>query len=216
MRLLVCTNRSADDEGIRQRLQRENVTVVFSEDDCDAVLVCLDGQEDMFEVLAEVCRRSACPVIVLGYQEPVTDYEEVRCLEMGADDYVGAGTSVTVLILRIQRMIRLYAGVSGTFHYWRGFLELEDRQDYEWQGEALGLTGREYYLFRMLLHNKEQMVLSERMMEEIWQRQDGTGKDVLNTMIRKLRKKLAGIPFRIENCYGRGYALKYDNSNCNV
>jgi len=80
----------------------------------------------------------------------------------------------------------------------------------------LGLTGKEYYLFRLLLQNKEQMVLSEKMMEEIWQRKDGTEKDVLNTMIRKLRKKLTGIPFRIENCYGRGYALKYDGSNCNV
>ena len=216
MRLLVYTNASADDKGIRQRLQRENVAIVTDETVCDAALICLDGQEDMFETLSNVCRRSTYPVIALGYQEPANDYEEVRCLEMGADDYVRAGTSVAVLILRLQRMLRLYAGVSGAFHYWRGFLDLEDRQDYEWQGETLGLTGKEYYLFRLLLQNKEQMVLSEKMMEEIWQRKDGTEKDVLNTMIRKLRKKLTGIPFRIENCYGRGYALKYDGRNCNV
>lgn len=216
MRLLVWTNISADGDGIRQSLQRENVTVVTDETVCDAALVCLDGQEDMFEVLADVCRRSTYPVVVLGYQEPVSCYEEIRCLEMGADDYVRAGTLVTVLILRLQRMIRLYVGISGSFHYWRSFLELEERQDYEWQGEALGLTGKEYSLFRMLLQNKEQMVPSEKMMEEIWQRKDSTGKDVLNTMIRKLRRKLAKIPFRIENCYGRGYALKYDDRNCNV
>lgn len=216
MRLLVRTNISADDERIRQSLEREDVTVVTNGMVCDAVLVCLDGREEMFEKLEDVCRQSIYPVVVLGFQESVPYYEEVRCLEMGADDYVAAGTPVTVLILRLQRLIRLYAGVSGAFHYWRGLLELEERQDYEWQGETLGLTDKEYHLFRLLLQNKEQMVCSGKIMEVIWERKEDAGKDVLNTMIRKLRRKLDQIPFQIENCYGRGYILKYDGRNCNV
>lgn len=216
MRLRVCMNASAGAEELLGELRREGAVIVPDGEVYDAVLVCLDGQEDMYTRLDDICRENTCPVVVAGYGGQVSYYEEIRCLEMGADDYIPVTTPVPVLLLRIQRLLRLYNGAFGGFHCWRGFLELCDRRDYEWQGKALGLTEKEYQLFHLLIGSREQMVATDELLEKIWKREDTINKDVLNTMIRKLRKKLHGIPFQIVNCYGKGYALKRDDSKCNI
>lgn len=216
MRLRLIRNQYAGDGGIADVLHQEGVILTEREGDSyDAVLLCLDGQEAMFQKLAGICRDKGCPVVVSGYDREVPYYEEIRCLEIGADDYVPAGTLGPVLILRLERLLRLYRGETGGFRYHYGLLELTEQNDFIWQGKCLGLTGKEYLLFRRLLRGNGQTVAAEELLQ-LWSRGEAAGKDVLNTMIRKLRIKCEETPFQIVNCYGRGYALKYDSRKCNV
>lgn len=216
MRLRLIRNPYVGDGGIASALRQEKVLIVEREEDfCDAILVCMDGQEDMFEKLSEIRRDRGCPVVAAGYDRSSSYYEEIRCLEMGADDYVPAGTLAPVLILRLERLIRLYHGETGAFRYRQGLVELTEQNDFVWQGDRLELTGKEYLLFRRLLRENGQTVSTEELLQ-LWSRGEAAGRDVLNTMIRKLRIKCKETPFQIVNCYGRGYALKYDSRKCNV
>ena len=170
MRLQIYTDESDSGERLIRAVKQEGVTVVREEtEDADAVVLFLNGQESGFRRL-ETLR-------VVGHEERVYCYEEIRSLELGADDYVPAGTASNVLLLRLQRLFRLYRGQNGPFYYRNGLLECRDKRDYEWQGKPLCLTGKEY----QLLH--------------------------LNTMLRKLRGKLQGTPFKIVNRYGMGYQI---------
>lgn len=152
MRLQIYTDESDSGERLIRAVKQEGVTVVREEtEDADAVVLFLNGQESGFRRLETLRIKWQCPVVVVGHEERVYCYEEIRSLELGADDYVPAGTASNVLLLRLQRLFRLYRGQNGPFYYRNGLLECRDKRDYEWQGKPLCLTGKEYQLLHLLL-----------------------------------------------------------------
>lgn len=207
MRLQIYTDESDGGERLIRAMKQEGVTVVREEtEDADAVVLFLNGQESGFRRLETLRIKWQCPVVVVGHEERVCCYEEIRSLELGADDYVPAGTASNVLLLRLQRLFRLYRGQNGPFYYQNGLLECRDRRDYEWQGKPLCLTGKEYQLLHLLLTHAGEVVTLQEILRQVWnQKEEAT--DALNTMLRKLRGKLQGTPFKIVNRYGMGYQI---------
>lgn len=105
-----------------------------------------------------------------------------------------------------DRLFRLYRGQNGPFYYRNGLLECRDKRDYEWQGKPLCLTGKEYQLLHLLLTHAGEVVTLQEILRQVWnQKEEAT--DALNTMLRKLRGKLQGTPFKIVNRYGMGYQI---------
>lgn len=207
MRLQIYTDESDSGERLIRAVKQEGVTVVREEtEDADAVVLFLNGQESGFRRLETLRIKWQCPVVVVGHEERVYCYEEIRSLELGADDYVPAGTASNVLLLRLQRLFRLYRGQNGSFYYRNGLLECRDKRDYEWQGKPLCLTGKEYQLLHLLLTHAGEVVTLQEILRQVWnQKEEAT--DALNTMLRKLRGKLQGTPFKIVNRYGMGYQI---------
>lgn len=207
MRLQIYTDESDSGERLIRAVKQEGVTVVREEtEDADAVVLFLNGQESGFRRLETLRIKWQCPVVVVGHEERVYCYEEIRSLELGADDYVPAGTASNVLLLRLQRLFRLYRGQNGPFYYWNGLLECRDKRDYEWQGKPLCLTGKEYQLLHLLLTHAGEVVTLQEILRQVWnQKEEAT--DALNTMLRKLRGKLQGTPYKIVNRYGMGYQI---------
>lgn len=206
MRLQMYTDDWNGGERLIRAIKQEGVTVVREEEDTDAVVLFLNGQESGFRRLEALRAKWQCPVVVIGHEERVYGYEEIRSLELGADDYVPVGTASNVLLLRLQRLIRLYQGKNGPFYYQHGLLECRDRRDYEWQGKPLCLTGKEYQLLHLLLTHAGEVVTLQEILRQVWnQKEEAT--DALNTMLRKLRVKLKETPYQIVNRYGRGYQI---------
>lgn len=207
MRLQIYTDESDSGERLIRAVKQEGVTVVREEtEDADAVVLFLNGQESGFRRLETLRIKWQCPVVVVGHEERVYCYEEIRSLELGADDYVPAGTASNVLLLRLQRLFRLYRVQNEPFYYRNGLLECRDKRDYEWQGKPLCLTGKEYQLLHLLLTHAGEVVTLQEILRQVWnQKEEAT--DALNTMLRKLRGKLQGTPFKIVNRYGMGYQI---------
>ena len=85
-------------------------------------------------------------------------------------------------------------------------MECRDKRDYEWQGKPLRLTGKEYQLLHLLLTHAGEVVTLQEILRQVWnQKEEAT--DALNTMLRKLRGKLQGTPYKIVNRYGMGYQI---------
>ena len=207
MRLQIYTDESDGGERLIRAMKQEGVTVVREEtEDADAVVLFLNGQESGFRRLETLRIKWQCPVVVVGHEERVYCYEEIRSLELGADDYVPAGTASNVLLLRLQRLFRLYRGQNAPSYYRNGLFECRDKSDYEWQGKPLCLTGKEYQLLHLLLTHAGEVVTLQEILRQVWnQKEEAT--DALNTMLRKLRGKLQGTPFKIVNRYGMGYQI---------
>lgn len=92
MRLQIYTDESDGGERLIRAMKQEGVTVVREEtEDADAVVLFLNGQESGFRRLETLRIKWQCPVVVVGHEERVYCYEEIRSLELGADDYVPAG-----------------------------------------------------------------------------------------------------------------------------
>lgn len=208
MRLQIYTEDQSGGEQLIRAIKQEGVTVVREEtEDADAVVLFLNGQERTFQRLEALRTNCQCPVVVVGHEERVFCYEEIRSLELGADDYVPAGTASNVLLVRLQRLLRLYQGQNGAFYYRYGLLERRKERDYEWQGKPLRLTGKEYRLLHLLLTHAGEIVTAQEILRQVWDQPGEGGTDALNTMLRKLRVKLKETPYQIVNQYGRGYQI---------
>lgn len=181
----------------------------LSEDDrYDAVVLCLAQSEELLEFLPEL--RSVCvlPVVVIGGNAESSYFEELTCLEQGADDYFQASTPIPIMIARIQRLIQLYHGMRGAASYQGGLAEMPEQADYLWEGCQLGLTGTEYRILHLLFHSREGIVTRQKLLARVWEGDEERNDWVLTAMIRKLRKKLAPTQVRIVSCYGKGYCVR--------
>ena len=79
MRLQIYTDESDGGERLIRAMKQEGVTVVREEtEDADAVVLFLNGQESGFRRLETLRIKWQCPVVVVGHEERVYCYEEIR------------------------------------------------------------------------------------------------------------------------------------------
>jgi two-component system KDP operon response regulator KdpE len=75
--------------------------------------------------------------------------------------------------------------------------------------QPVKLTPVEYRLLVMLLKNKDKVVSYQRILEEIWEKDEWNDTENIRIYIRRLRKKLHDNPPNlILNKHGSGYMFK--------
>ncbi len=177
----------------------------------DAVLLCLEQREGIAGSLPELRQNCELPIVVAGSLTENCYYEEMFCLQQGADDYFRASMPVPVMVVRIRRLMALYRSMPGEVICQKGLDGLPQSRDYRWRGKRLGLTDMEYRVLSLLLRSREEIVPREKMLAMVWQGKETQDSHVLTAIVRKLRKKLAFTPVRIVSCYGKGYRVEEEH-----
>lgn len=163
-----------------------------------------------FDYLEQLRRESDIPVIILTAKDLETD--EVRGLELGADDYITKPFSLMVLRTRIQKALER-AGKTGSGSYRRdGFsFEFETMRFFR-DGEELQLSKTEQKLLQALIANRNRTMSRETLVDRLWT--DGAeyvDENALSVAIKRLRDKLeedSSKPRYIQTVYGKGYLWK--------
>jgi DNA-binding response OmpR family regulator len=169
----------------------------------DLMLPGLDGQS--------VCRRlrprHALPVLVLTARSD--EFDQVLCLELGADDYVVKPVQPRLLLARIRALLRRPQPQTGLV-WVQGALRLDRMARQVSLGDdALDLTPSEYALLDLLCRrlgqtlSRDDILLALRGMEF-----DGVDRSA-DVLVSRLRRKLkAWGAEHIETVRGRGYRLQ--------
>jgi DNA-binding response OmpR family regulator len=173
----------------------------------DVVLPGLSG----VEVLRQIRQASDTPVILLTDRSDETD--EVRGLQLGADDYVIKPSSVRALIARMRAIMRRTTSSplrEGDPDVTVGPLTLSpaSRQTAV-HGRPLHLTRMELKLLYHLARNAGQVVTYETLITRIWGLDSYRTADHLRAIVSRIQAKIeqAGGPRCIENERGVGYRL---------
>jgi DNA-binding response OmpR family regulator len=185
---------------------------VFSAQQPDVVLldVELPGRSG-FEVLGEIRQLSDAPVIMLTRRGGETD--QVRGLQLGADDYVVKERSVAVLVAKIRAVLRRARRplrARGDSDLTIGPLTLSsDSQQVAVHGRLVDLTMVEFKLLHHLAGNVGHVVTHEALLARIWGPDSYRMVDQLRVCVSRLQTKIerAGGPRCIENERGIGYRL---------
>ena len=163
-----------------------------------------------------LCRKlreagNSVPIVLLTARD--NEIDEALGLDLGADDYVGKPFSTRVLQARVKALLRRQvlrqAGGRGESVLEVGGLELDrERLEVRWKGTMIETTVTE---FRMLdaLASRPGIVMARSRMLEVT-RDDGTvvAERIVDTYIRRLRRKLELIDPEfhcIETVIGAGY-----------
>jgi two-component system response regulator VicR len=183
-------------------------------------LVVLDinlGTSSGLDVLKELRRRSAVPVIMLTALD--SEEDKVRGLETGADDYLTKPFSHRELIARIKAQLRRGgqewpARQAPETHLQVGSIELDlEAHSVTRAGQPVSLTVTEFRLLHCLMANAGRVVSTTELLRQVWGYQDPGGSDVVRVTVHRLRRKLEQDPSRpslLHTIPGVGVLLKSD------
>lgn len=176
-------------------------------------LVILDVNlpvRDGFQVLAELRRTSQVPVMMLTVR--TTEEDEVKGLDLGADDYLRKPFSPRALLARVRSLLRRGTeAVEDPVLAW-GPLSIDvERSEARIDGRSMiRLSPLELRLLRLLLSYRGRPVDADRLINFVWADRDAADREALKQVVHRLRRKLAlagGDAGWIEYVPNAGYAF---------
>ncbi len=175
----------------------------------EAVLLDLGlPDRDGLEVLSDIRRISAAPVLIVSAREAAA--EKVAALDLGADDYVTKPFDGDELLARLRAALRRRGAVPALV-VTAGDVTIDaDRRSVTKAGAEVHLTRKEYALLAMLATHPGRIVTHAQLLTAIWGPAHVEDIAYLRVAARGLRVKLEGDPSRpvlIRNEPGIGYRL---------
>ena len=171
----------------------------------DVMMPGLDGLEVMRRLRAA---DQQIPILLLTAKDSPAD--EVRGLQIGADDYVVKPFTFDVLVARVRTLLRR-AETERPEVLRFSDLQLDSGTRQACRGQrSIDLTTTEYDLLQQFLQHPRRVLPKELLMERVWGYDFGGNTNVLEVYIRQLRQKLeAGGESRlIHTLRGSGYVLR--------
>ena len=194
---LLCTNLKArgykvstamDGEESLQAVEGDFVDLII----LDIMMPKLDG--------VEVCRRvrewSDIPIIVLSARGDEKD--KVKCLELGADDYLTKPFGIAELMARINTALRhsdasRSSPAQSTFTC--GDLDINfATRCVMIGGTEVKLTPTEYSMLQYLATNSNKVLTHSMLLQSVWGSEYCSEKEYLRVFIGRLRKKIETKP----------------------
>ena len=162
--------------------------IMLPGEDGYAVLEYLKGRPDTQDI----------PVIMVTAKE--AEYDKVRGLEGGADDFITKPFGMMEFLARVKAVLRR------EYHYKGLTVDMKSRKVWE-NGRSVDLTLKEFELLRYLLENHGTVLSREKILEKIWGYEIYGETRTVDVHIRTLRQKLGEAGAMIETVRGVGYRI---------
>jgi len=219
-----------DDELINIKLLRANLEARDYE-----VLAAMDGAEalqivetelpdllildimmpkmDGFEVCRQLREWSQVPIIMLSARRDAND--KVKCLDLGADDYITKPFDTNELISRVRAVLRrteTAATIPTQPSFTSGDLQINFvKRQVTVAGKEVKLTPTEYNLLQEFVLNAGKVLTHAHLLNKVWGLDYREEREYLHVFVRRLRAKLEPDPTSpkyIMTVPGVGYQFK--------
>jgi DNA-binding response OmpR family regulator len=223
-RVLIVDDEPAIRKFVRANLEAREFETLMAADGAEAIeaiekdmpdLVILDivmPRMDGFEVCRRVREWSQIPIIVLSARDGEMD--KVKCLEMGADDYITKPFGVDELMARVKAVIRrvqVAKHATGAPAYSCDNLIVDfNKHLVTLSGEIVNLTATEYRMLSYLALNAGRVITADQLLDHVWGEEYSGSDHLLQVNIGRLRQKLgdsAREPRFIQTKAGIGYMM---------
>lgn len=177
----------------------------FEKNKFDLILLdILMPKVDGYAVCEIIREKSKVPIIMLSALSSEDD--QIKGLDLLADDYITKPFSVPVLLRKIRAIFRRskYNEDVEIMIYKNIKLDLDNYKVYV-DGRDIILTKREFDILRELILNKGKILTREILMERVWQYEYMGNVRVIDNHIKNIRKKI-GDDF-IKTVIGVGYKI---------
>lgn len=220
-RILIVEDDKGLREGIELALKREDFSFVLCESIAGAMdalsvregfdLILLDlnlPDGSGYELLKEIKNKGNEPVIILTAND--LEMDEVRGLELGAEDYITKPFSLMVLRARIDKALKNAGKEENRIYRFEDFyFSFEDMQVKKGDEEII-LSKTELKLLQFLVENKNRILTRDRLIDKIWtEGAEYVDENALSVTVNRLRGKLhENGEGHLQTVYGKGYVWK--------
>ena len=173
----------------------------------DIMLPGEDGLTLLKQLKADTLTRNI-PVIMVTAKG--AEYDKVKGLDLGADDYVAKPFGMMELVSRVKAVLRRSEANARDQKsiLAAGDIEIDTKKhEVTAAGDVVNLTLKEYELLKRLMENQNVVMTRDRLLEDIWGYDfDGETRTV-DVHVRTLRQKLGSCGEQIETVRGVGYRM---------
>ena len=215
-----------DDKGIAEAIKNQaemwelqvhcienfrNVMTEFAE--FDPHIILLDITLPFFNGYhwcSEIRKVSKVPIIFISSASD--NMNMVMAMNMGADDFIAKPFDQSVLMAKLQAMLRRTYdfSTSVTVLEHRGALLNTGDNTLTYKDEKISLSKNEFRILLILMENKGKVVSREKLMEQLWETDSFVDENTLSVNVGRLRKRLdaAGLENFITTKFGVGYLIE--------
>lgn len=219
--VLICDDNRVIHEGLNSYLAAEGIRVLSAYDGAKALellrnehvdIVILDVMMpgmDGYEVCREIRRNSDVHIIMMSAKSDEID--RILGLELGADDYLSKPVSPREVTIRIKKVLKKMDTDSRPKKFTLGELTVyPDQYQAFINGEEVQLTSKELEVLAFMMYNKGRVLTREHLLNAVWGTEYYGDTRAVDTLIKRLRQKLAGdnLHFAITTIYGIGYKIE--------
>ena len=158
----------------------------------------------------EIRKVSKVPVIFISSASD--NMNIVMAMNRGGDDFIAKPFDQTVLMAKIQAMLRRtyeFASSVPVLEHKGALLNTGDNT-LTYKNRQISLTKNEYRILLTLMENKGKVVSREKLMERLWETDSFVDENTLTVNVNRLRRKLdgAGLEGFIATRFGVGYIIE--------
>ncbi len=171
--------------------------------------IMLEG-EDGYQILERLKTYGPTkPIPVIMLTAKTAEYDRVKGLDMGADDYICKPFGVMELMSRIKAVLRRYGSKEDKEIISIGRLELDrEKRRVSIDKKEIVLTYKEFELLSFLMENYRLVISRDKIMEEVWGFEYAGETRTIDVHIRSLRLKLGELSSYIKTVRNVGYKLE--------
>lgn len=163
-----------------------------------------------FHWCKEIRKHSKVPVVFLS--SAGDNMNIVMAMNMGADDFITKPFDLTVLVAKLQAILRrtyTFQGQLTVLEHKGAVLNLSDAS-LNYQGNKIDLTKNDFKILQILMEKTGSVVSREDIMKRLWESDSYIDDNTLTVNMTRLRRKLEGYGLAdfITTRKGLGYMIE--------
>ena len=221
MKILIVEDEPKTGAYLQQGLVEAGFVVDLARDGLDGLHMALNGDYDLIVLdvmlpsldgwgVLKTMRRSGRETLVLFLTARDQVEDKVRCLVLGADDFLVKPFAFSELLARVRTLLRRGKSKEPEI-FSAGDLELDLlRRRVTRAGVKIDLTAKEFALLELLLRRQGEVLPRSLIASQIWDMNFDSDTNVIEVAVRRLRAKVDD-PFEsklIQTVRGMGYVLE--------
>lgn len=176
-----------------------------------ADLILLDINLPMFDgfyFLNFIRKNLKTPVIIVSARSE--EGEQIRGMDMGADDYITKPFSMGVVLAKINAVLRRYTASEDKFISVKNMILYYENMKLKVDDEFIEVSKNEFKLLKLFMNNYNKIITRQELLEELWDDEIFVDDNTLTVNVTRLKKKLRDLDAGavIETKRGVGYVLQ--------
>ncbi|MBI9008848.1 MAG: response regulator transcription factor [Tenericutes bacterium] len=207
-------------------LKRQDYSVIEAADGEEALDILFESSQkvdliildvmmpkyDGWYVLERIRDYLNTPIIMLTARSE--EYDQLKGFKLGADDYVTKPFSPSVLMARVNKLLKKDKRVHEEVNFGVIKMDLAAREVYI-NEEKIVLTPKEYELLKFFIDNKGIALSRDKILNAVWNYDYFGDLRTVDTHIKQLRAKLSNYSYYISTVRSIGYRLDSENEILN-
>lgn len=163
---------------------------------------------DGFYFLKIIRKKMSTPVIIISARS--AEQEQIRGIDLGADDYITKPFGIELLVAKINAVFRRIDSRGSKVIKVKNIELMCESMSLKVEDEIIELSKNEYKLLKVFMTNYNKVVSREELLEELWDETAFVDDNTLTVNITRLKKRLKEIKAEVSvvTKRGIGYVLQ--------